>query len=226
MAAGEGERLRPLTERWPKPILPIGGRPIVATLLRELRAAGIDRVSLVTGHLAEQVEALVGDGAAFDLEVVNVHQPRPNGSADAVARALRAGAQVPTIVCAADTVFARGAVTRFAAETSRAGGAVAVRRGQPQSGGKPGIVVADGRVVRVWDEDAAGESTSVPLWWLGPEIIPHLEGLSGPPYELKDAYQRAIDAGTQVLAVDVGETRDLTHPVDLVVENFAYLSGT
>jgi len=40
MAAGEGRRLRPLTERWPKPVLPIDGRPVIATLLRELAAAG------------------------------------------------------------------------------------------------------------------------------------------------------------------------------------------
>ena len=39
LAAGEGRRLRPLTEQWPKPILPIDGRPVIATLLVELRAA-------------------------------------------------------------------------------------------------------------------------------------------------------------------------------------------
>ena len=39
MAAGEGTRLRPLTERWPKPLLPIDGRPVLATLLCELAAA-------------------------------------------------------------------------------------------------------------------------------------------------------------------------------------------
>jgi NDP-sugar pyrophosphorylase family protein len=55
MAAGEGTRLRPLTERWPKPVLPIDGRPVIATLLRELAAAGCERVYIVTGHLAEQV---------------------------------------------------------------------------------------------------------------------------------------------------------------------------
>ena len=40
MAAGEGRRLRPLTERYAKPVLPIDGRPVIVTLLHELRAAG------------------------------------------------------------------------------------------------------------------------------------------------------------------------------------------
>jgi NDP-sugar pyrophosphorylase family protein len=52
MAAGEGTRLRPLTERWPKPVLPIDGRAVLATLLRELAAAECELVWLVTGYLA------------------------------------------------------------------------------------------------------------------------------------------------------------------------------
>ena len=95
MAAGEGTRLRPLTERWAKPVLPIDGRPVIATLLRELAAGGIERVTVVTGHLAEQVERLVGDGSAFGVAVSFVRQPRPDGSADAVAVAHEAGVGVP-----------------------------------------------------------------------------------------------------------------------------------
>src|SRR3954454_22258449 len=105
MAAGEGRRLRPLTERWPEPILPIDGRPVVATILRELQDAGSDRVTVVTGHLAGQVERLLGDGSAFGLALPYARQPRPAGSADAVSRGLAAGAQPPLLVTTADTVF-------------------------------------------------------------------------------------------------------------------------
>src|SRR5262249_23189920 len=98
MAAGEGTRLRPLTERWPKPVLPIDGRPVIATLLRELARAGCTRAFVVTGHLAEQVEELIGDGSAFGLEVRTVRQPAALGSADVVQRALVAGAEAPVVV--------------------------------------------------------------------------------------------------------------------------------
>ena len=60
--------MRPVTVRWPKPVLPIDGRPVLATLLHELRRAGCERVWVVTGHLAEHVEQLVGDGSAFGVE--------------------------------------------------------------------------------------------------------------------------------------------------------------
>src|SRR4051794_24089437 len=129
MAAGEGTRLRPLTEQWPKPVLPIDGRPVLAVLLRELAAADLQRVWVVTGHLAEQVEALAGDGSAFGLELSFARQPGVLGSADAVQRALDAGAKTPLIVSAADTVYRRGDLGNFAAQFVRSGasGAVAVR---------------------------------------------------------------------------------------------------
>src|ERR1041385_358458 len=98
MAAGEGTRLRPLTERWPKPVLPIDGRPVLATLLRELAAAGGLRVCVVTGHLAEQVEELAGDGSGFGLDVRFARQPGVLGSADTVRRSLAAGLEPPLLV--------------------------------------------------------------------------------------------------------------------------------
>src|SRR5438552_3342416 len=112
MAAGEGRRLRPLTERWPKPVLPIDGRPVLATLLRELAAARCSTVVVVTGHLAAQVEELVGDGSGFGLEARFVRQPGVLGSADAVRRALDAGAEPPFLVSAADAVYSAGDVAR------------------------------------------------------------------------------------------------------------------
>src|SRR5262249_20411418 len=107
MAAGEGRRLRPLSERYAKPVLPIDGRPVIVTLLHELRASGIEQVTVVTGHLAEQVEVLL---AGFPLDLRFVRQPEPRGSADAVRRGLGG---LPALVTAADTVFTAGDVGRF-----------------------------------------------------------------------------------------------------------------
>src|SRR5258705_1128003 len=141
MAAGEGTRLGPIAEHWPKPVLPIDGRPVLAVLLRELAAADLRRVWLVTGHLAEQVERLAGDGSAFGLELSFVRQPGVLGSADAVRRALDAGATLPVVVTAADTVYRRGDVGQFVAEFGRSGaaGAVAVRTDPPPGPGRQSV---------------------------------------------------------------------------------------
>jgi len=227
MAAGEGMRLRPLTERWPKPVLPIDGRPVLATLLRELAAAELRRVWLVTGYLAEQVERLAGDGSGFGVDVRSVRQPAALGSADAVQRALAAGAAGPLIVTAADTLFRRGDVARFADEftAAKADGAVAVRTDPPPGSGRHAIRRDAGRVLAMRDEDPANPWSGAPLWGIGPEVAKRL-GLDRPPYELEKAFQSAIDDGRTVISVEIGKTRDLTYPLDLVEENFPYLQGT
>ncbi len=214
MAAGEGTRLRPITEHWPKPVLPIDGRPVVATLVRDLHAAGCERVTVVTGHLAEHVEALLGDGSGFGIRIAYVRQPRADGSADAVGRALAGGAEPPVVVAGADHVFAAGTLERFVDEWDGAPGAIAARSGEPAVDPRLAAAFAD-----------PGKLTSVPLWMLGGEVVPFLEELSGPPFELADAFGRALAAGVEVRGVVVPGTRDLTHPVDLIRHNFTYLSN-
>jgi hypothetical protein len=63
------------------------------------------------------------------------------------------------------------------------------------------------------------------LWGLGPTVVDRL-CLDRPPYELGNAYQSAIDAGEPVIVIEIGKTRDLTYPLDLVEENFPYLRST
>ena len=216
MAAGEGRRLRPLTQRYAKPVLPIDGRPVIVTLLQELRASGFGRVTVVTGHLAEQVEGLL-DG--FPLELRFVRQPEPLGSADAVRRGLEA---LPAVVVAADTVFTPGDLGRFA---NVEGHAIAGRRDPPPSPPhRYALGVEDGRVTRVLDHDPANPLASAPLWRLGESFDSSLlTELGGPPFELSQAFQRLVDAGETVHGVEIGPTRDLTHPLDCLEQNFTYL---
>ena len=227
MAAGEGRRLRPLTIRWPKPLLPIDGRPVIATLLRELAAAGAEPVTIVTGHLAEQLEAFVGDGSAFGLDLRFTRQPRPDGSADAVRRAVAAGARPPLVVAAADTVFQAGDVGRFLSATGdEAVAALAVRRSPPPSAEKTPVAVADGALTAVKQVDPTSTPFgAAPLWWLAQGFLPLLAALPGPPFELRDAVAAALERGHRVAAVEIGPTRDLTRPEDLVVQNFPYLTS-
>jgi CTP:molybdopterin cytidylyltransferase MocA len=191
MAAGEGLRLRPLTERWPKPVLPIDGRPVVVTLVHELAAAGCAPIVVVTGHLADQIESLL---APLPYEVRFVRQPPGQGSADAVKRA---EADPPYLVSAADTVFTTGDIGRFAAAGVADDGAYAIH-----------------------------EDLRLPLWLLGPAVARWLDPLPGhAPFELQDVFRLAVDAGAQVSAIQIGRTRDLTSPVDLMHANFDYLRG-
>jgi CTP:molybdopterin cytidylyltransferase MocA len=185
IAAGEGRRLRPLTERWPKPLLPIDGKPVIVTLLRELEAAGFERTTVVVGHLGDQIRRLLAG-----LDVRFAEQPEPRGSADAVRRAVEAGATPPFVVAAADTVYTEGDLRQFA---------------------------------ETWELSGAAGAQAPPLWGLGPELVALLDDLPGPPYELLEAFRRATEQGNVVVPVELGPTRDLTEPADVVRHNFVYL---
>jgi hypothetical protein len=144
-----------------------------------------------------------------------------------VQRALAAGAAAPLLVTAADTLFRRGDIARFAVEfaAAKAGGAVAIRTDPPPGPGRHAIRRGAGRVLAMRDEDPANPWSGAPLWGIGPDVAKRL-GLDRPPYELEKAFQSAIDDGRTVIAVEIGKTRDLTYPLDLVEENFPYLQGT
>jgi len=84
LAGGRGERLRPLTDTMPKPMVPIRGRPYLAYQLDELKRQGIGDVVLLTGYLGERVEACFGDGAALGMRLRYSREPSPLGTGGAL----------------------------------------------------------------------------------------------------------------------------------------------
>ena len=69
LAAGFGTRLRPLTDRVPKPLLTIAGHPMIAYPLAILRAAGIREVLINLHHHGEQIRDILGDGSAYGMRI-------------------------------------------------------------------------------------------------------------------------------------------------------------
>jgi dTDP-glucose pyrophosphorylase/CBS domain-containing protein len=87
MAGGFGKRLMPLTEKLPKPMLPVSGTPILEHLVRKLKAAGIQHVSISTHYLAETIVEHFHDGRDFGVHIEYVDEERPMGTAGALGRA-------------------------------------------------------------------------------------------------------------------------------------------
>jgi len=85
LVGGEGTRLRPVTSRVPKPVAPVVERPFVAYILDNLARHGVERAVFSTGFLAEAIEAVIGDGSAYGLQVEYAVEDQPLGTAGAIA---------------------------------------------------------------------------------------------------------------------------------------------
>lgn len=81
LAGGRGLRLAPYTRVLPKPLLPIGDRPVLAILLERLRMGGVDRAVIALGYLGELIEAYLGDGRRFGLHLSYLTEKEPLGTA-------------------------------------------------------------------------------------------------------------------------------------------------
>lgn len=90
LAGGLGTRLRPLTERLPKVMVPTLGRPFVEHLMADMARQGVCRFVISVGYLAGQIEDHFGDGSRWGHQITYVREERPLGTGGAVAHALPA----------------------------------------------------------------------------------------------------------------------------------------
>jgi MurNAc alpha-1-phosphate uridylyltransferase len=102
LAAGRGERMRPLTDAAPKPLLAAGGRTLIDWQLSRLAAGGIRRVVINHAHLGEMLEAAVGDGSRWGLRVDWSREGKALETAGGIAKALALLGAEPFVVVSGD----------------------------------------------------------------------------------------------------------------------------
>ena len=88
LAAGRGERMRPLTDHTPKPLLRVGGRSLIERHIAKLVTAGFRRIVVNHAHLGNQIEAALGTGARWGIEVCFSAEPEALETAGGIANAL------------------------------------------------------------------------------------------------------------------------------------------
>lgn len=103
LAAGRGERMRPLTDHTPKPLLPAGGKPLIVWHLERLAAAGFREIVINHAHLGEQIEAALGDGSRWGLRIAySAEPPGALETAGGIAKALPLLGNEPFLVVNGD----------------------------------------------------------------------------------------------------------------------------
>lgn len=88
LAAGRGERMRPLTDRTPKPLLQVGGKPLIVWHIERLRAAGFAHIVVNHAHLGQQIEDALGNGAALGVSIDYSREAAALETAGGIATAL------------------------------------------------------------------------------------------------------------------------------------------
>ena len=86
MAGGKGMRLRPLTDKLPKPLLEVGDKPILEHTIDRLRKFGIENIHLSVNYMGEKIEAYFGDGTHKGLNIKYIHEQKPLGTIGALSK--------------------------------------------------------------------------------------------------------------------------------------------
>lgn len=102
LAAGRGERMRPLTDHTAKPLLCVNNKPLIVYHLEKLASAGVTEVVINTSWQAEKIVAEIGNGSAFGLRIDYSHEPSALETAGGIRQALHLLGDQPFLVISAD----------------------------------------------------------------------------------------------------------------------------
>ncbi len=237
LAAGKGTRMLPFSTHFPKPILPVLGKPLLVYQIEMLKDLGIQDVVVVIGHLGHEVVASLGDGSKFGVRIQYVEQEETLGIAHAVSR-LEQLVDRPFFLFLGDIFFEfhdgqdlRSMVERFQSDRD-VSGVLAVRQEPDLEAIKRNfIVMSEGeRVVRVIEKP---RHPKVDVKGCGIYMFDNtfFDSVRRTPrtamrdeYEITDSIQIFIDDGYRVEAADIIQ-RDLnlSYPKDLLDLNLHLL---
>jgi dTDP-glucose pyrophosphorylase len=201
MAGGLGLRMRPLTEDLPKPMLPVGGRPLMEHIVEQLQQVGIRHVSVTTHHMAEKIVEHFGDGLAFGVELNYVNEDHPLGTGGALG--LLPTPNQPLLVINGDilTQLDFRAMLTFHQE-HHAEMTVTVRRYDVQV--PFGVVECDGSFVVAFREKPEMKVlVNAGIYLIEPSVFDLIP--SGKHFNITDLIQWLLDANRKVVSFPIRE---------------------
>jgi mannose-1-phosphate guanylyltransferase / phosphomannomutase len=179
MAGGEGARLRPLTSRMPKPLVPVVGTPVLEHILRLLREHGITQVVVTLAYLGAEIRNRLGDGADLDMEIEYVVEDRPLGTAGSVRNAAHL-LEDTFLVISGDALTDIDLTKVMTAHKERGSHATIVLHSVPNPL-EYGVVVTDddGNIKRFLEKPSWGEVFSdhanTGIYVIEPKVLDHIK---------------------------------------------------
>jgi NDP-sugar pyrophosphorylase family protein len=226
LAAGKGTRMGSLTEELPKPMLPVGGKPLLEHVLDHLRDAGIRDCAVITGYRHEVIEAHF---ASYPMRLAFIHQEVINGTAGA-ARLARAFAGNDPVLLTYGDIWCEPEDYRRVMQpiAGEAGGepeteaTLAVKYVDDPFQGAA-VYVSDGFIRKIVEKPPQGTSTthwnSAGIYCFRPQVFDEIDKVplsARGEYELTSAIEQMIGSGRKLRAVEIqGAWRDIGRPEDL-----------
>ena len=221
LAAGEGTRMKPLTLRRPKPLVPVAGRPIIEHILGGLAAGGFDRIGLIVGYMASALRERLGDGRRLGATITHIRQQPGKGTGTATLSAREFVGDEPFFLGWGDIIVPRRSYREIREiwEAERPEALLSVNRvDDPYEGAA--VYVEDGHARRIIEKPEKGTSTTsynnAGLFVFGPELMELLERTPPSPrgeIEVPSAVDAMLAAGARIRAYEIpGYWSDVARP--------------
>ncbi len=213
MAGGLGQRLRPLTDDCPKPMLRIGSKPILEIILESFAAQGFHRFAVSVNYKSEMVESYFGNGDKWDVAIEYIHEPRRMGTAGALSLLSRRP-EAPFLVMNGDVLT----TVRFRQllDLHQERHAVATMCVRNYDVEVPfGVVeMEDGRLTRMVEKPRTQHFINAGIYVLSPEMLDHIP--ADRPSDMPDVLNAMARSGRTVAVfpiqeywLDIGRHTDL-----------------
>jgi UDP-N-acetylglucosamine diphosphorylase/glucosamine-1-phosphate N-acetyltransferase len=225
LAAGEGNRMRPLTANRPKVMLPIANRPIVEHLLIEVREAGISEFIFIVGYCDEQVRSYFGGGEKWGVSIAYSEQRKQLGTADAI-RQVSDMVAGNFIVINGDVIVDREDIRKLTAGRRNTMGVIEVK--DPRGLGM--VELSEGRVVNIYEktENPPTVIANAGLYLFTPKVFDAIARTEKSPrgeYEITDSLKLLMQSGDGLYCHELRSWLDLSYPWDLLAANESMLAG-
>lgn len=217
MAGGLGQRLRPLTENTPKPMLKVADRPILDHILGSLRQSGIRDVVISVNYLADRIREHIGDGAGHDLNVNYVSETKRLGTAGALAL-LAPRPRSAFLVMNGDLLTGVNFASLFRFQKRTGHDLVVCVRRHSTTVPYGVLEIAGGRVVALKEKPTLDFFINAGIYVVEPHCLDLIEPESH--CDMTDLIQKAMDRGFSVGAFPIIEYwRDIGSPEDYARAN-------
>ncbi len=201
MAGGEGRRLRPLTDNMPKPMLPLGDKPILERIVTQLRDSGIQHINVTTHYKHEMITDYFGDGSSFGVNINYLEEDQPLGTAGALKHVPDSG--TPILVMNGDVltdVNFQAMLDFHVEQNADMTVAVAIQKIEVPYG----VVDTDGlHIINIKEKPVLQHFVNAGVYLINPCLFDYIpESL---PFDMPDLISTIIEAKLRVISFPVHE---------------------